>query len=69
MIEYHLTGDQYIAIFEYSTNMGTTMTSYVFQTFSGELDLKIDAKINDPDFWGTITFENEAYRTWFLMRW
>lgn len=70
MIEFNLTSDQHHAILEYShIIMAIDMQSYISETFRGKLDLKMDAKVTDPDFWGTISFNDEADLNWFKLRW
>lgn len=70
MIEFNLTGDQHIAILEYSHNiLDIDMQSYISATFHGKLDLKMDARVTDPDFWGTISFNDEADLNWFKLKW
>lgn len=69
MIEYNLSREQHYAIMEYAYNTNYNMKTYLAKTFHGVLDLKIHASSDDPDFWGTITFDSEEYLTWFLLRW
>ena len=69
MIEYNLSREQHFDIMEYAHNTNFDMKTYLKKTFHGVFDFKLNATSNDPDFWGTITFDSEEYRTWFLLRW